>query len=224
MFTERGMIPYQIVFFCSWAVAILFLKRRKLALQQKALDYVVVPTEPDFVLSSATVAIVMDRMYSIVDDPKHFVLFNRIVIALSNLRNLGQVTEVDGILRSQAAQDESSMETTYALLGGFVWAIPVLGFIGTVVGLSSAISGFTGVLEGAAELNQIKGALQGVTKGLATAFETTLEALVGVLFIQLYLTYLKKSELHFLDQCTTYCAKNIVNKLRIMPYHGGNEL
>lgn len=40
------------------------------------------------------------------------------------------------------------METSYALVQGFVWAIPVLGFIGTVVGLSQAIGGFTAVLQG----------------------------------------------------------------------------
>lgn len=220
MFTDRGLIPYEIVFFCGWSVAILFLKSRKLALQQRALEYAVVPTDHDFVLSSGTVEMVTDKIYATVDDPKHFVLFNRIVIALSNLKNLGQVTEVDGILRSQAEHDESSMETSYALLGGFVWAIPVLGFIGTVVGLSSAISGFTTVLQGVAELGEIKNALQGVTGGLATAFETTLEALVGALFIQLYLTYLKKCELQFLERCSEYCVRNVVNKLRIMPYQG----
>lgn len=218
MHLDRGPTPYATSFFINWSIAVLFLKSRKLALQRKALQYPVVPTEPDFVLSSATVEAVMERIYITVDDPKYFVLFNRIVIALSNLRNLGQVTEVDGILRSQVAHDESSMETSYALLGGFVWAIPVLGFIGTVLGLSDAIGGFSTVLQGAAELSEIKKALQGVTGGLATAFETTLQALVGALFVQLYLTYLKKSELQFLEQCSAYCVKNVVNKLRIMPF------
>lgn len=218
MFTARGWTPYAIVFFSSWSIAILHFKSRKLALQRKSLEYTVVPAEHDFVLSSATVQTVTDQIYATVDDPRKFVLFNRIVIALSNLRNLGQVTEVDGILRSQAAQDEASMESTYSLLGGFVWAIPVLGFIGTVLGLSSAISSFAVVLQGAAELGEIKHALQGVTGGLATAFETTLEALVAALVIQLYLTYLKKSELEFLDHCAEYCVKNVVNKLRLMPF------
>ena len=32
------------------------------------------------------------------------------------------------------------METSYSVINSFVWAIPVLGFIGTVLGLSQAIS------------------------------------------------------------------------------------
>ena len=218
MFTDRGMIPYVIVFFSSWSLAILFLKWRKLALQKLALKQTVVPTEHDFVLSSATVDVVMDNIFATVDDPKNFVLFNRIVIALSNLRNLGRVTDVDDILRSQAENDESSMETSYAILGGFVWAIPVLGFIGTVLGLSVAIGGFGDVLQSASDISEITEKLQGVTGGLKTAFETTLEALVAALIIQLILTFLKKDEQVFLDNCSEYCVRNVVNKLRIMPF------
>lgn len=218
MFTSRGVIPYCICFFTAWSLAILFLKSQKLAYQRRSLNYSVVPNEHDFVLSSSTVDVVMEKIFATVDDPKNFVLFNRIVVALSNLRNLGRVADVDDILRSQAEHDESAMETSYALLGGFVWAIPVLGFIGTVLGLSQAIGGFGEVLQTSGELSDIKTALQGVTGGLATAFETTLEALVAALSIQLVLTFLKKSEQEFLDACTEYCARNVVNKLRIMPY------
>ena len=41
------------------------------------------------------------------------------------------------------------METSYSVINAFVWAIPVLGFIGTVLGLSQAIGQFGGVLQGA---------------------------------------------------------------------------
>lgn len=211
-------VSYAICYMSAWALAILFVKSRKLAFQRKTLDRDVVPTDTDFVLSSATVDLVVDRMYSMVDDPRNFLLFNRIDIALANLRNIGRVSDVDDILRSQAANDEASMETSYALVSGFVWAIPVLGFIGTVIGLSVAIGEFGTVLQASDDMEQIKGALQGVTGGLATAFQTTLQALVAALFIQLALTYLKKSEEEFMDACSEYCVRHVVNRLRIMPY------
>ena len=118
-------------------------------------------------------------MHERVDDPRQFVVFHRITTALSNLRNLGRVTDVGDILRSQAETDESAMETSYSLLQGFVWAIPVLGFIGTVEGLSVAIGGFGGVLASSSDFEQIKVALRGVTGGLSTAFETTLHGSGG---------------------------------------------
>ena len=218
MFTERGPTPYAICFFSFWSASILVVKWRKIAFQRRALDYSIVPEEADFVLSAGTADVIVDNIYSIVDEPKHFVLFNRIMIALSNLRNLGRVTDVDEILRSQAENDEAAMESSYTLISGFVWAIPVLGFIGTVLGLSSAIAGFAPALENAQELSALKDSLRAVTGGLATAFQTTLEALVAALVIQLGITFLRKSEEDFLDACSSYCLRNIVNRLRIMVY------
>src|SRR3954471_16496187 len=122
MLTERGPTQYFTVLFSAWSLVILIIKNRKLAMQRRALAFQVVPAGHDFVLSSATVDDVVHHIYATVDDPKRFVLFNRIVIALSNLRNLGQVTEVGDILRSQADQDEAVMETSYSLIQGFVWA------------------------------------------------------------------------------------------------------
>jgi biopolymer transport protein ExbB/TolQ len=224
MFIERGMnVPYFIAFLSFWSLAFLYLKWRKLVFQRKALQYVVVPQDPDFVLSSSTVNEVINEIYTTVDDPRYFVLFNRVLIALANLRNLGRVADLDDILRSQAEQDESAMETSYAVVRSFVWAIPVLGFIGTVLGLSRAIGGFTGVLQAADDLSQIKSALEVVTDGLSTAFETTLQGLVAALLIQLFLAFLKKSEEEFLDSCSDYCLRHIVNRLRIMPYEHAIE-
>jgi biopolymer transport protein ExbB/TolQ len=216
-FTQRGICPYFTMWLTFWSTAILLLKWFKLRLQRRSLECLVVPQEHDFVLSAANVDVVTSNIYSTVDDPKHFVLFNRIMIALANLRNLGRVSDLDEILGSQAEQDESSMQTSYAILSSFVWAIPVLGFIGTVLGLSEAIGGFSDVLGGASDIGQLTGALKGVTAGLATAFETTLQALVAALVIQLLLTGLKKSEEEFLDSCGEYCMRNIVGKLRIVP-------
>ncbi|HQX51237.1 MAG TPA: MotA/TolQ/ExbB proton channel family protein [Planctomycetaceae bacterium] len=225
MFLERGSTPYAIVFLSAWASFALIIKWRKLALQRRCLqeEYRVVPATPGFILAASSVDVVMNNIHNTVDDPRHFVLFNRIQIALSNLRNLGRVGDVEDILRAQGGHDESSMETSYSVLNSFVWAIPVLGFIGTVLGLSQAISQFGGVLQGAADMEAIKSSLQGVTGGLATAFETTLEALVAALLIQLWLAFLKKAEEEFLDECTEYCTRNVVNKLRIMVYEGDAE-
>jgi biopolymer transport protein ExbB/TolQ len=218
MFTKRSWVQYATVFLTFWSLCILFLKWRKYSLQRQALTLQVVPKTPDFVLSSATVDQVMRQVFSTVDDPKHFLLFNRIAVALSNLRNLGRIADVDDILRSQSETDESALETSYSLVQGFVWAIPVLGFIGTVLGLSDAIGNFSGVLTGAKEVEQLSIALRGVTAGLSTAFETTLVALVAALVIQLLLTVLKKAEHEFLDNCSEYCVRHVVGQLRIMPF------
>jgi len=215
VFINRGPTQIAVVFLFFWSLAILIIKWFKLRLQWKSLDVKVFPNEPGFTLSVATVGRVLDHIHDCVDDPRHFVLFNRIVVALANLRNLGRVGDVDDILRSQASQDESAMETSYALVQGFVWAIPVLGFIGTVLGLSAAIGRFSGVLDDAGDIGKITSALKGVTGGLATAFDTTLVALVAALCVQMLMTVLKKEEEEFLDATMEFGIRNVVGRLRI---------
>ncbi|MCH2203817.1 MAG: MotA/TolQ/ExbB proton channel family protein [Fuerstiella sp.] len=223
-FIGQGPIPPAIAFLSSWCLAIVFLKSRKLALQKRCVRMQIIPDEPDFVLSPSTVDRVTDRMLKLVDDPKNFVLFNRIAIALSNLRNIGRVSDVDEILRSQAESDEAISESSYVLLNGFVWAIPILGFIGTVLGLSVAIGEFGSVMSASSEgADALLPALKKVTGGLGVAFDTTLEALVAALVIQILVTFLRKSEQEFLDDCSEYCTRNIVNKLRLLPFENSQE-
>lgn len=218
MFIDRGFTPYVMTVLFAWSSVIIFLKWRKLKFQRESLRLRVTPTEHDFVLSTTTVDSVLSRMHDLVDDPKAFVLFNRVHVALSNLRNLGRVSDVDEMLRSQADLDQSGMDTSYSLVRGFIWGIPVLGFIGTVMGLSQAVGGFGEVLGKNAAPDQLAASLRLVTSGLATAFETTLVALVFALILQLIVTFLQKNEEEFLDACVEYCQRNIVGKLRLMPF------
>lgn len=215
MFTKRGPTQHATMFLTFWSLAILVIKWLKVRTQRKLLQYDFIPTRPDFVLGTSTVESVLHQIYAMIDDPARFVLSNRIVIALSNLKNLGRVSDVDDIFRSQGDMDESQMESSYTILNGFIWAIPVLGFIGTVLGLSDAITSFGTVLQGEGGINEIKSSLRMVTGGLSTAFETTLVALVAALILQLLMTFLKKKEQDFLDDCSAYCLRKVVNRIRI---------
>ncbi len=210
---QFAVIPATFFFFGG--VAILILKGKKIQLQQRALQLAAVPDEPEFILTESTAATVLARIHSMADHPRHFMLLNRIDRALSNFRNMGQVNDVSAILRAQAENDEDQVASSYTVLNGLVWAIPVLGFIGTVLGLSLAIGRFTQTLQSAGDLTLIRTSLQGVTSGLATAFETTLIALCFTLMLQLGITFQQKREMAFLDECNDYCHLHIVSKLRL---------
>jgi biopolymer transport protein ExbB/TolQ len=205
--------PALVLFF--WAISALYIKSRKLEFQRRALKLAAVPQQPDFVLNEATARTVLERLHSLVDNPRHFILLNRIERALSNLHNIGGVSDVSTILRSQAENDENQIASSYTMVSGVVWAIPVLGFIGTVQGLSLAVGNFGKTLQAGAEVSRLKDSLLGVTGGLSTAFETTLVGLVAALVIQLYLSFLQQKETDFLDECNDYCHSHVIAKLRI---------
>ncbi len=206
-------IPATLMFF--WAIMLLNVKSRKLRFQERALDLAALPQQQDFVLNEASAKAVLERVHSVVDHPRHFILLNRIERALSNLHNLGGVGEVSTILKDQAEIDENQIASSYTFVNGLVWCVPVLGFIGTVSGLSAGISNFAKTLQAAGDLEAIKGGLQGVTSGLATGFETTLVALVFALLIQLYIHYLQQKEMEFMDRCNDYCQTYVISRLRL---------
>lgn len=212
---DRGVVPYPIVFLSFWGFVILFIKSRKLSFQTKALELSAVPQEPEFSLNPGTARTVLERIEGLVDDHRNFILFNRIHVALSNLQNIGQISDVSSLIRSQSEIDEDQVSSSYNLVTGFIWAVPVLGFIGTVLGLGDAIGGFGQTLEAGAEMDALRESLQAVTAGLSTAFDTTLLGLVGALFLQLFTTFSRQKEMSFLDRCNDYCQTYVVAKLKL---------
>ena len=215
MFLERGPCPYPNMFLFFWALTLLLLKWRKLVFQQRAFSLSIMPQEPEFVLTPATAREVRDRMCLLVDNPHNFVLFNRIDLALANLHNIGHTADVAAILRVQAENDEAQIASSYGVIQGFMWCIPVLGFIGTVLGLSQALGAFTDTLQAGGDLAAIRASLKSVTGGLATGFETTLVALVCAFTLQLIVSVMQTLESQFLDNCNDVCSRQIAGKLRL---------
>ena len=218
-FINRGIGGYlmgagiTLLFF--WAVTILFIKGRKVSFQRKILALNLIPQDPNFFLNNATARDALLRIRGQVDDPKHFLLLNRIDVALSNLQNIGEIREVASLTNAQASIDEDQVSASYSLINGFNWAIPVLGFIGTVLGLGAAIGEFGVTIQLADDVDKLKNSLTDVTGGLSTAFDTTLLGLVASIVVQMLMTFRKRQEFLLLDECNEYCQTYVLAKLKL---------
>lgn len=217
---ERGWTPYAMVALCILALSIMWAKAAKLSFQKKAFGIKLIPEGTAFSLTPETALEVVRKLNASVDEPERFVLFNRVKRALLNLHNVGNLSDVSEMLRAQAENDESHFESSYGLLHGIIWAIPILGFIGTVIGLSGAIGSFGLVLNGdGADISSLKDGLGVVTGNLGVAFDTTFLALILAMALQLVMTVLKKREENFLDECRDYAHINVISRLRIAADH-----
>ncbi len=203
-------IPATLFFF--WGAIISLIKLPKLRLQRRALELAAVPQHQEFILNEATARTVLERMRGLVDDTRHFVLLNRIDRALSSLHNIGGVSDVSVILNNQAENDENQIASSYALIHAMIWAIPVLGFVGTVLGLSVAMAKFN---VNASDAAQLRESLGDVVGGLSTAFETTLVGLVFALLLHLLSDLTHQKEMDFLDECNDYTNAHVISKLRV---------
>ena len=173
------------------------------------------PKDSSFSLTPETASQVLDRLHEYVDNPQHFAVLNRVERALSNLDNIGHTADVTAILKAQADNDEAQVAASYGVIQGVVWAIPVLGFIGTVLGLGRAIGAFGVTLQQEGNFEGIKESLTSVTSGLATALDTILLALVLALIVQLLVSMVQSKESNWLDSCNEYCSRKIAGRLRL---------
>ncbi|HPC58032.1 MAG TPA: MotA/TolQ/ExbB proton channel family protein, partial [Kiritimatiellia bacterium] len=123
------------------------------------------------------------------------------------------VGRVGSWMSSEAFRDNAMSDLTYTLARTMMWAIPILGFIGTVQGLSSAVGGFGDFLSGAADLAAIKGAIADVTIGLGVAFDTTFLALMLVTIIQFPLSSVMRREATLLGEIEVYIDEHFVSRL-----------
>jgi biopolymer transport protein ExbB/TolQ len=214
---NRCWTNWAVMLFTFWCLGILYAKWVKTSIQMRAVGRVdLVPRRGDFVLSPGTAIEVLQRIRGAADRPKDFMLFRRMDLALSNLGNIGEVRDVGAVLESQADSDASAVDSSYTVIRSLIWTIPILGFIGTVVGLSQAIGSFTEVLTAAGgEASGIKQKLGPVVGGLATAFETTLVALVAAVIIQLLSTWVFKREEALLDAISDYVTEHVLSRLKL---------
>ncbi len=108
----------------------------------------------------------------------------------------------------------SASESSYTIPKILVWAIPLLGFIGTVFGISASVGGFTGFLENASDIDQIKEGIGTVTQGLAIAFDTTLLALFMSVLVMLPLVMVERLESRLLLAIDIYINDKVLPRLQ----------
>ncbi len=94
--------------------------------------------------------------------------------------------------RSSLAPGERSLRSFMRV---FISTLPLLGFLGTVLGITQALSGLPGLVGGDGALDQNTSAALGAgLASIAIAFETTMLGLIGSLLANLALSYAEKLE------------------------------
>ncbi len=96
-------------------------------------------------------------------------LGRRLREAIQFVRRKGSADDLDQYLRHLEELDSLKMHSGYSTLRIIIWAIPILGFLGTVIGITVAIASLSP--------NALEQSMSEVTAGLGVAFDTTAEAL-----------------------------------------------
>lgn len=110
-------------------------------------------------------------------------LGRRLRDALEHIERSGSANSLDGELKYLSDMDAARQQDTYGLARIVIWATPMLGFLGTVMGITQAL----GDLDPAQLAADVQNAMKGLLAGLYVAFDTTALALMlsmGLMFLQ----------------------------------------
>lgn len=132
----------------------------------------------------------------------------------------GSSSKVEASLDNETEAFDLALRSSYAFPRILIWSIPILGFIGTVVGIGESVSGFQSFLSKADDIDVLRDGLVNVTSGLGTAFDTTFLALVISIVVVLPLTLVERLEQRLLTKVDLTLRKQVLEDLP--DQYGGN--
>lgn len=132
-------------------------------------------------------------------------LTRRLTEVLHYVRNREDGSGLEDHLRYLADLASDRLLQSYSLIRTVTWAVPIMGFLGTVVGITMAIANVTP--------EQLDSSLPEVTAGLAVAFDTTAQAL-GMSMILVFGTFLiERGEQNNLNEIEQFGIDHLVPSL-----------
>jgi biopolymer transport protein ExbB/TolQ len=218
LFYNRGWVTVAETFLMFWSFGVLAFKWAKLRRQRQSMLFDLLPDSIGREITVANVPKFTKSLRDLPVNPGSSFLVQRVLRGLEHFSVRRSASEVSTVLASQSDLDNNAVSSSYSLLNVFIWAIPILGFIGTVQGLGQAVGNLSGSLQGATDIESVKGALGGITSGLGVAFDTTLVALIMALFLKFPASSLQKAEEDLLNWVDEYCNENLLKRLQDNPH------
>jgi biopolymer transport protein ExbB/TolQ len=207
---ERGFTQHLVILFASFVLAFLALKALKIQREFKALTQDWLPQGLTLIPPEDSTALTLQHNLS----KETNVLARRCSRVLGAYLYSQERPVATEFALEDAAFYQNSSEASYALPRILIWAIPLLGFIGTVLGISAAVNGFSGFLEQSSDIDQIKEGIGTVTSGLAIAFDTTLLALLFSVIAMIPLSLVERWELRLLLAMDIYINDKVLPRFQ----------
>lgn len=203
--------PEQIACYCffTWGGFILLSHYLEVRRQRRAFDMNLLPTEEGARILVEDARPLQRKAEQTVAQRGPLILANLIRLALGKYAVTHSSQDVSETVRTQAEVDLGRLVTSMATPHYLAWAIPAIGFLGTVRGLALSMT-----MAGAGKVDlPIKEFLEQATGHLNTAFDCTLVALGLSLPMMFLIHTLQRDEESLVIDCQQYCLEHLVNRL-----------
>ena len=203
--TWQGYIQATIYAVFFYSMFELFAKRKFLRQQFIAFNYGLLPEQDQLVLSPDEVAQIKLNTINLEKGGQFSMVGDFIKKACTQYRNEQNVGETLQVFNTQVNNSKEELESDLESVRYLLGAIISLGFIGTLLGLSSSI--------GMAHLAKTVEGMPIITHSLNLAFDTTLIALLAGLVLNfLYHQYLKEMD-SFYSRSKSYVINNLISRI-----------
>lgn len=188
-----------------WATLILGAKSRRLKWENNAMSLSLLPEDEHKVLLPDRINDLRLKLYD-EDEWSDSILVKTLKMACTKFRANKSVQETMDVVKIQTEINLNYLENSFGVIRYLAWSIPSIGFIGTVLGISGALSH---VDEAAA------GDLSSVTVALGTAFDTTLVALFLSIILMYRIHRIQQIEENFIILIQDYLMNNFINRIYV---------
>ena len=199
----EGLIQCVTYFLFIWGMLEVVAIKQRLAKEKDALDAHLLPESENYILSADEANEIKLKMQKLEHSQK-FYLTDLIKKACTKYRLSKSSSEVLELTESQVALYNSGIESEQSFINYIAWAIPSVGFIGTVLGIAASL--------GYAKDASTPEGIEKVTSMLAVAFDTTLVALVLSIILMLMIHSLHKQQDELFNEMKSYVIENLINR------------
>ncbi len=201
--------PEQMVCYAAftWACFILISRWLEVRRQYRAFGLNLLDTDAGACILPEDARLLQRRIEQSTARGGPYILSNMIRLALGKYAVSRVGRDVSETIRTQADVDLGRLVSSMATVHYLAWAIPAIGFLGTVRGLATSLT--MGGKTGEAMAQFIKEA----TNHLNVAFDCTLIALALSLVLMFLLHSVQRDEEALVIDCQQYCLEHLVGRL-----------
>ncbi len=139
-----------------------------------------------------------------------YLLPRALLSALQRFGSTKNIADVSSVIKDVCNNEAERLDSELTIVRYIAWAIPSIGFLGTVRGIGQALS----------QAHQaVSGDIAGVTASLGVAFNSTFIALVVSILIMFLLYQLQLMQDRLVLDTQNYCDNHLVRHLQVPERH-----
>ena len=150
----------------------------------------------------------LDRLSELTTAAQRSYLGRRLADALTSIVRSGSTDRLDEELKYLSEGDTIRQQDSYSLVRIIVWATPMLGFLGTVIGITAAL----GNLDPKQLATAPDVAFEGLKNGLYTAFDSTAVALSFSMLLMFLQYFADRLESHLLSVVDSRASDELADR------------